>query len=53
MTNEEYIIHITKVLSKENIEPHLQVQILETITELLEYYSVDFVRELLPTLFNR
>ncbi len=52
MTKNDYVDHVRSLLEKENIEPRLKMQILETVTELLEYYSVDFVLELLPTLFK-
>ncbi|MFQ7233457.1 MAG: hypothetical protein ACLRPU_01185 [Enterococcus hulanensis] len=52
MTKEEYLEQVETILMKENVKPHLKAQILETVIELLEYYSVDFVRELLPSLFK-
>ncbi|MCB6916191.1 hypothetical protein LIZ91_06285 [Enterococcus avium] len=53
MTNEDYLKQVKILLDKENVKPHLKVQILETVIELLEHYSVDFVRELLPSLFRK
>ncbi|MGG5368441.1 hypothetical protein [Enterococcus sp. AZ196] len=52
MTKKEYLTHVKDLLEKEKIKPSLQLQIMETVTELLDYYSVDFVRELLPSLFK-
>lgn len=52
MTNEEYLTQVEKILIQEEIEDHLQNQILETVRELLDHYSVEFVRDLLPTLFE-
>lgn len=52
MTNEEYLDQIQKILEQEKITKRLQQQILETVRELLDYYSIEFVRELLPSLFK-
>lgn len=52
MTNEDYLKQVKSLLEKENVKPHLKIQILETVEELLKYYSVDFICELLPTLFK-
>lgn len=52
MTKEEYMKEVKGILEKENVKPHLRVQILETVIELLDYYSVESVRELLPSLFQ-
>lgn len=40
MTNEDYLKQVKILLDKENVKPHLKVQILETVIELLEHYSV-------------
>lgn len=52
MIKEEYIDHVAKILKKEGLTSSLQLQILETVTELMDYYSVEFVQDLLPTLFQ-
>lgn len=52
LTNEEYINKVAAVLRQEDVEYQMQLQILETVSELLEYYSIDFVKELLPSLFQ-
>ncbi|WP_429958097.1 hypothetical protein [Enterococcus sp. AZ196] len=52
MTKKEYLTHVKDLLEREKIKPFLQLQIMETVAELLDYYSVDFVRELLPSLFR-
>ncbi|WP_171004983.1 hypothetical protein [Enterococcus hulanensis] len=52
MTKEEYLKQVNALLEKENVKPHLKLQIVDTVIELLEYYSVEFVRELLPSLFK-
>lgn len=52
MTKKEYLTQVKDLLKKEEIKPSLQLQIMETVTELLNYYSVEFVRELLPSLFQ-
>lgn len=52
LTKKEYLTHVKDLLEKEKIKPSLQLQIMETVTELLDYYSVEFVRELLPSLFK-
>ena len=52
LKNQEYLNQVAELLKRENIEPHLQRQILGTVNELLKHYSVSFVRELLPTLFK-
>jgi hypothetical protein len=53
MSKEEYLQHVSCLLKQEQIEPHLQLQILDTVRELLTFYSVEFVRELLPTFFHQ
>ncbi|MGL9861233.1 hypothetical protein IGJ68_002118 [Enterococcus sp. DIV0564] len=53
MTNEEYLNQVGKILKQEKIDTHLKLQILETVTELLEHYSVDFVSGLLTSLFKK
>ncbi|MBO0455067.1 hypothetical protein [Candidatus Enterococcus murrayae] len=52
MTKEEYLNQIVGILRQEKIEYALQQQIIETVTELLEQYNVEFVSELLPSLFK-
>lgn len=52
MTKEEYIQQIAVILKREKVELQLQFEILETIDELLDYYSVDFANEVLPSLFR-
>lgn len=52
MTREDYLHHVSLLLGNEGIELQLQLKILETIDELLGYYSVEFVQDLLPTLFD-
>ncbi|MDT2640851.1 hypothetical protein P7D31_12100 [Enterococcus dongliensis] len=52
LEKEKYIEAVGQLLIQENIEPHLTLQILETVRELLDYYSVDFVSDFLPTLFK-
>lgn len=53
LTNEEYLNQVDKILKQEKIEAHLKLQILETVTELLKHYSVDFVSGLLTSLFKK
>lgn len=48
----EYLRQVSVVLKRENVEFQLQLEILETIDELLDHYSIDFVKELLPSLFT-
>ncbi|HFE9852874.1 hypothetical protein [Enterococcus faecalis] len=50
MTNIEYLNYIAKKLTAEELEPYVKWQIIRTIEELLEYYSVEFIQELLPSL---
>jgi len=52
MTKEELMIFIMKSLHQENVEPHLQKEIISTVGELLNYYSVEYVQELLPSLLK-
>ena len=52
MAKEDYLHQIMLLLKKEGIRLSLQVQILETVDELLDYYTVEFVQTLLPTLFQ-
>lgn len=52
MTKEEMIVFFMKFLHQENIEPHLQKEILNNVAELLKYYSVEYVQELLPSLLR-
>ncbi len=52
MTKQEYIELIEKKLTEREIEPHLKAQLIETISELLNHYSVCFVQELLPSLLS-
>lgn len=52
MTNEEYLNHVAQMLTAKDIEPHIKFQIINTIEELLNYYSVEFVQDLLPTLLQ-
>lgn len=53
MTKEELMIFIMKSLHQENVEPHLQKEIISTVGELLNYYSVEYVQELLPSLLKQ
>lgn len=53
MTEQEYIELIEKKLTEREIEPYLKVQLIETISELLNHYSVSFVQELLPSLLSQ
>ncbi|MDT2449884.1 hypothetical protein [Enterococcus avium] len=50
LTNEEYLNYVVQMLTTTGIEPHVKFQIIGTIEELLNYYSVEFVQDLLPTL---
>ncbi|MGM0111217.1 hypothetical protein [Enterococcus sp. DIV0187] len=52
MTKEEMLLLIMKFLHEESIEPHLQREILGTVAELLNHYSVEFVQDLLPSLLS-
>lgn len=52
MAKEDYLHQVTLLLEKEGIELSMQLQILETVDELLDYYSVEFVQTLLPTFFQ-
>lgn len=52
MEKEKYLEDIGLLLEQENIEPYLQQQIIETVRELLDYYSAEFVSDFLSTLFK-
>lgn len=52
VTEDEYLAHIAEILKQENVEPHVQRQLLDAVSELLKYYSLEYVRELLPSLLK-
>lgn len=52
LTKKEYVQQIAALLQREKVELQLQLEILETISELLDHYSIDFVKEVIPSLFS-